>query len=128
MYKSILKSLLKCIIWGILWSIIFIIVGIFITKSKPYSRKDVLFTEGLIVLICAALATSPTKPLKLSLQGCGQSNTRYVFNAYLEDPKIESITEGPEYTNTIKTGFKYGLNKPSLIIGALICIIISYII
>jgi len=128
MYKSILKSLLKCILWGILWSVVFIGISFFITRSEPYLRKNFLFKEGIVILICAALATFPTKPLTLSLQGCGQSNTQYVFNAYLDNPKLESVVEEPNYKSNIKSGLKYALNKPSIIMGAIACIIISYII
>ena len=81
-----------------------------------------------MIIICAALATFTTKPLTLSLQGCGQSNTQYVFNAYLDDPKLESVVEEPKYKSNVKSGLKYGLNKPSIIMGAIICILASHII
>lgn len=128
MYKSILKALLKCILWGMLWAVVFIGIGFFITRSEPYLRKNFLFEEGIVILICAALATFPTKPLTLSLQGCGQSNTQYVFNAYLDDPKLESVVEEPKYKSNVKSGLKYGLNKPSIVMGAIICILASHII
>jgi cobalamin biosynthesis protein CobD/CbiB len=122
--KSQMESLIKCVVWGILWSIIFILIGFIIANFTPYILKDVLFVEGMLIVIVAASSSISGNPLGLSLQALGQNSAQYVANANLEAMKME---KQKQYDN-FKTGLRSSLNAVSLIIGGVICIVINFMI
>ncbi|WP_346917214.1 hypothetical protein [Clostridium sp.] len=124
MDKSQIKSLIKCVVWGIIWSIILVLIGLCIVKFTTHNLKDVLFIEGIILVIWGGMAFVGGNPMGISLQGMGQINAQYIANANLEVTKMEK-----EKTATpIKNSFKASINIVSLVIGGLICIIINFII
>jgi hypothetical protein len=122
--KSELKPLINCAIWGILWSIIFILIGFIIANFTSYILKDVLFVEGMLVVIIAASSSISGNPLGLSLQALGQNSAQYVANANLEVTKMEKQKQH----NTFKTNLRSSLNAVSLFIGGVICIVINFMI
>ncbi|MEG1797375.1 MAG: hypothetical protein RR262_12835 [Clostridium sp.] len=124
MDKSQMESLIKCVVWGILWSIIFILIGFIIANFTPYILKDVLFVEGMLVIIVAASSSISGNPLGLSLQALGENNAQYVANANLEVTKMEKQKQHHNF----KTDLRSSLNAVSLIIGGVICIVINFII
>jgi len=124
MDKSQIKSLIKCVVWGIFWSIILIIIGFIIANFTYYTLKDVLFIEGIIIVLLGALSSIGGNPMGLSLQGLGQSNAQYAANANLEVTKMEK----EKHHNNSKPNLRSSLNTVSLIISGVICIIINFII
>lgn len=122
MGKSQISSLIKCFIWGIIWSIILVLIGLGIVRFTTYNLKDILFIEGIILVILGVSSFLGGNPTGLSLQGLGQTNAQYIANANLEVTRMEK-----EKTNTIKN-FKASISTVSLVIGGVICIIINFII
>jgi hypothetical protein len=123
MGKSQISSLIKCFIWGIIWSIILVLIGLGIVHFTTYNLKDILFIEGIILVILGVSSFLGGNPTGLSLQGLGQTNAQYIANANLEVTRMEK-----EKTNTIKNNFKTSISTVSLVIGGIICIIINFII
>ncbi len=123
MGKSQISSLIKCFIWGIIWSIILVLIGLGIVRFTTYNLKDILFIEGIILVILGVSSFLGGNPTGLSLQGLGQTNAQYIANANLEVTRMEK-----EKTNTIKNNFKTSISTVSLVIGGIICIIINFII
>lgn len=123
MGKSQISSLIKCVVWGIIWSIILVLIGLGIVHFTTYNLKDILFIEGIILVILGVSSFLGGNPTGLSLQGLGQTNAQYIANANLEVTKMEK-----EKTNTIKNNFKTNISTVSLVIGGIICIIINFII
>lgn len=124
MDKSNLKHLFKYILWGIIWSIAFVIIALIIVDKTQYILKDVLFIEGIIVILLGALSLFGGNSMGLSLQALGQTNAQYVANANLEVTKKEKELNSRQ----IKDNFRSSVNTVSLIVGGTICIIINFII
>ena len=59
----------------------------------------------------------------LSLQALGQNNAQYVASANLEVIKMEK----EKHHNKFKTNLRSSLNRVSLTIGGVICVIINFI-
>lgn len=124
MDKSQIKSLIKCVVWGIFWSIILVIIGFVIENFTSYTLKDILFIEGIVVVLLGALSSIGGNPMGLSLQALGQNNAQYAANANLEVTRMEK----EKRHNNFKSNLRSSLNTVSLIIGGVICIIINFII
>lgn len=123
MDKSQIKSLIKCVVWGIIWSIILVLIGLGIVHFTAHNLKDVLFIEGIILVILGISSFLGGNPTGLSLQGLCQANAQYISNTNLEVTKMEK-----EKTSTIRKNFKASINTISLVMGGVICIIINFII
>ena len=89
-----------------------------------YNFKDVLFVEGMVVIILGIFSGISGNSTGLSLQGMGQNNAQYVSNVNLETLKMEK----EKTKNNLTPNISIGLNMVSLIIGGAICIIIEFII
>lgn len=123
MDKYQISSLIKCVVWGIIWSIILVLIGLGIVHFTTYNLKDVLFIEGIILVILGVSSFLGGNPMGLSLQGLCQADAQYIANANLEVTRMEK-----EKTSTIKKNFKASINTISLVMGGVICIIINFII
>ncbi|WP_346938717.1 hypothetical protein [uncultured Clostridium sp.] len=124
MDKSQIKFLIKCVVWGIIWSIILVLIGLGIVNFTTYNLKDILFIEGIILVILGVSSFLGGNPTGLSLQGLGQTNAQYIANANLEVTRMEK----EKTTTPIKNNFKASINMISLVMGGVICIIINFII
>jgi len=100
-----------------------VLIGLGIVHFTSHNLKDILFIEGIILVILGVSSFLGGNPTGLSLQGLGQTNAQYIANANLEVTKMEK-----EKTNTIKNNFKTNISTVSLVIGGIICIIINFII
>lgn len=118
------KPLVKYIFFEILLSVILLLIGLAIVYFTTYNFKDVLFVEGMVVIILGIFSGISGNSTGLSLQGMGQNNAQYVSNANLEILKMEK----EKTKNNLNTNIRIGLNMVSLIIGGGICIIIDFII
>ncbi|WP_195988365.1 hypothetical protein [Clostridium sp. D53t1_180928_C8] len=123
MDKSILKPIWKCAIFGIVWAILLFGVALIITNFKDYTLKDVLFIEGIVLIMVGVLSSLGGNPMGLSMQGFGQNNAQYIANANLEVTKLEK-----DKTSNIKTTVSIGLSTVSLVIGGVLAIILNFII
>ena len=68
MSKHILKLFLKQMFWIIVQVIILLAIGIGLSEIKGYSIKDVIFVEGIIVIILALFTSMQGNPMVLSIQ------------------------------------------------------------
>lgn len=118
------KPLVKYIFFEILLSVILLLIGLVIMYFTNYNFKDVLFVEGMVVIILGIFSGISGNSTGLSLQGMGQNNAQYVSNANLETLKMEK----EKTKNNLNPNISIGLNMVLLIIGGAICIIIDFII
>ena len=122
MDKNQIKTLLKCIIWGLIWASVLFVIALAITKYLDYNFNDVLFIEGILLIILGVLSSVGGNPMGLSLQSLGQNNAQYVSNSNLEISKMEKSK------NNLKTTISTTLSMVSFIVGGGIVILISFII
>lgn len=123
MDKSVLKTLGKCILFGLVWAILLFGIAVAITNYKGYNFKDVLFVEGMLMVIVGCLSAVGGNPMGLSMQGLGQVNAQYIANANLEITKMER-----DKTKNIKSYISFGLSTVSFITGAIFIVILAFII
>lgn len=123
MRKLNYSLLIKCIVFGVICSLILVIIGLFIKNYANSNFKDILFLEGIIVVILSTMASVGGNSFGLSMGALGQMNSQYVANVNLEAHKVEK-----EKTKGNITTLNFGLISTSMIIGGLICIIGSFII
>ncbi|MDD7793294.1 hypothetical protein [Clostridium sp. 'White wine YQ'] len=116
------KQLLKCLFAGIVWFLIAIGIGYLIIRFTGYSFKDVLFMEGILLIIIGALSSIGGNPMGLSLQSMGQVNSQYVSNANLE------VTKKEKNSYSVKTTLSFGISMIALIIGGAFSILLSFVI
>lgn len=119
-----IKLLVKCVLLGLILSSILVLIGFTITKYASFNLKDVLFFEGIIVVMFAALSSVGGIPIGLSLQGMGQNNAQYVANATLEAARMEKESK----VKTLRKEFNKSTTMASLVIAGVICIITNFII
>jgi len=124
MENSQVKLFFKSIMWGIVWAGLLVLIGLVVTNITKYNFKDVIFSEGMIVVLLGVFSSIGGNPLGLSFQAMGQNNSQYVSKANLEISKMEKDKIG----DSNKTNIKFGFSTISLIIGGVICIIINFII
>lgn len=118
------KVITRCIIWGVVWAIIFIILGFIIVKFSDFNLKDVLFIEGIVLVILGASSCIGGNPLGLSIQAMAQSNAQYAANANLEITRMEKEKNNRTSNLSLRSAF----NLVSLVFAGIICIIINYLI
>lgn len=123
MDKSVLKTIVKCAVFGIIWAIILFGIALLITKVKGYELKDVLFIEGMLIVVAGVLSSVGGNPMGLSMQGLGQQNSQYIANANLEVTRMEK-----DKTKNIKSTIRMGLSTFSLVFGGVLIIVINFII
>ena len=121
MDNSIVKRLLKCGLFGLLWFIILVILALLIVNFKKYNFNDVLFIEGMILVVIGVLSSLGGNPMGLSLQSLGQMNSQYVAKANLEVSKREKSK------TSLKTTLSISLSMAAFVIGGLISILASFI-
>lgn len=121
MSKHILKLFLKQMFWIIVQVIILLAIGIGLSEIKGYSIKDVIFVEGIIVIILALFTSMHGNPMGLSIQSIGQNNAQINSNNNI---KIKEIEE-KKTKNKVRSTLNFSLNTICFIISGIICIGIS---
>lgn len=122
MLKQIASLLLKLIIGGFILGVLFIIIALIISNFTNFQLNDVLFIEGIVIVILAISSTFSGNPMGLSLQGLGQINAQYIANANLEVTRMEHNKEMPNKKLSPKALF----NSWSLILAGLLCILLNF--
>ena len=89
MSKHILKLFLKQMFWIIVQVIVLLAIGIGLSEIKGYSIKDVIFVEGIIVIILALFTSMQGNPMGLSIQSMGQNNAQINSNNNIKIKEIE---------------------------------------
>lgn len=90
---GILKTKFLNILYLLLYSLIFLGIGYgvaaLISQSLDYNMQDVLFYEGIIVLMLGVMRTMKGNPSGVSLQALGQKNAQYRANENIKVTKTE---------------------------------------
>lgn len=103
-------------------AVLFLILGNVISKVLGYSLKDVLFIEGIILMLCGILSSIKGNPKGLSMQGLGSMNAQYISNANLE------ITKREREKIDMKEEVRFAFSGVVLITSGIICVVMNYII
>lgn len=123
MIKNNSKSLKKFILIFIANLVgLFLIAGI-ISNLKGVQLNDVLFIEGLLILMIVLFSSVGGNYQSLSLQEFGQVNPQYFANILLESNVIEKEKIAPASNIQINMD----LISSSLMIGSIIVLISSYL-
>lgn len=115
---SNLKKYFLVLLKVILTVISFFALGVIFSRTLGYSIKDVLFIEGLGLMISGILASIGGSPSCLTVGTLGQINS----NANLEVIKMEK--DRFEFINS----FRFAYSTIILIISGFACLILNYVI
>ena len=123
MLKNNSKSLKKFVLFFVANLVsLFLIAGI-ISNLKGFEIKDVLFIEGIFILMVGLFSSISGSPQSLSLQEFGQVNPQYFASISLEDTTIEN----QRAVSVSNIQVSVDLFSTSMIIGSVIVLISSYI-
>ncbi|GAA0076302.1 hypothetical protein UT300005_06800 [Clostridium sp. CTA-5] len=124
MNSTFLKKFIIFIITSILCGLVIMFIGYLISLFTTFLLKDILFVEGILVIILVILMSISGKPLGLSMQAFGTNNAQYVGTANLK------VTEKENELLKNKDSFNinFDFNSISIILGAIFILIISYFI
>ena len=122
MNKSNVITLSKCILIGILFSILAAIAGVIISKVKVYTLVDVMFFEGIVLLVIGILSCIGGSNRGLFFR------ENYTSNAHFTTTDLEGNTKYERDNKLIKNILPLSIIKLSLIISGIILIISTFII
>lgn len=124
MNSNFLKKVLILIVTSMICSCIIMFIGYLISLFTIFLLKDILFLEGILIIILVILISISGKPLGLSMQAFGSNNAQYVGIANLK------VTEKENEILKNKDSFNinFDFNSISIIIGAIFTLIICYFI
>lgn len=147
MNKNRLFTFSKFIIGAAMWSIVFILAGMIIESISVLSLSDVLFFEGLIVILVSGIVLIGVVPTWMSIRLLGQSPIQDSAHESTEVEEIERAEtedkiENEEQINISDDGIKEKedskriIKKPrnmffnlfSLLISGIICIVIAILV
>lgn len=97
-------------------------VAFLIANSYSYNIEDVMFIEGMILLIVGVFTGMGGDSKGLSFQSIGQISSQYTTNANLEVTKMERSSLGK-----LKQNIEDIKSSSTIIISSIIIIIISNI-
>lgn len=122
MDKDQIKTLLRCIVFGFIWIAITAGVGMLIVDLAGYNFKDVMFIEGIVLVILGLFASVSGNPMGLCIQALGNSNSQYVANTNLQIAKVDL-----ERKTNIKTTIKMSISTVALVMGGILSILVSFL-
>lgn len=93
MNKKKMIQLLEYILGGAIWSIVFIIAGMIIERISTLTLSDVLFFEGLIIILISGIVLIGVVPTWMSIRLLGQNAVQDAYHANPENEEIEEIEE-----------------------------------
>ena len=89
MFKSMVKNMLLLVMYGLIFLGLGYVVAIIIVNLFGYVLQDVMFIEGLIVIILGFLFSMKGNPSGSSLQGFGRNNAQQLSYLNMEATKVE---------------------------------------
>lgn len=123
MRKNNSKSLKKFISIFIANSVSLFVIGGIISNLNGFQLKDVLFVEGILVLMIGIFSSIGGNTQSLSLQEFGQVNPQCFVNIVLESNSIQK----ERVISTSNIEINMDLVSTSITLGAIIALIISYL-
>lgn len=124
MNKDNVKTVFDYSVLGVCWFGISIMVGIFITLFTRYNFMDILFVEGMLLIMVGVSFEVGSERTWLSLQPLGSPDAQYISNMNLEIAKIAA----EEKNDIRRILLSRGLSSISLIIGGIFALAINFII
>ncbi|CDG02215.1 Putative uncharacterized protein [Clostridium chauvoei JF4335] len=110
--------------FGIIWIAITATIAILMMNLTRYNFKDVMFIEGIVLVILGLFASVSGNPMGLCIQALGNSNSQYVANANMQITKLDT----EKAHRNAKTTIRMGISTVALIIGGILSMVISFII
>lgn len=123
MRKNNSKSLKKFISIFIANLVSLFLIGGIISNLNGFQLKDVLFVEGILVLMIGIFSSIGGNTQSLSLQEFGQVNPQCFVNIVLESNRVEK----ERVISTSNIQINMDLVSTSITLGAIIALIISYL-
>lgn len=124
MSKKNFMLLLKLILCGLIWFAFSIGIGVLLINIFNFDFKDIIFVEGILLILIGIFSAIGGNAIGASIQGFGQVNAQYIANA-----NLEIIKENQSKTSDImKTTISIGFSTVSLIIGGILSIILTFIV
>ncbi|MFR1709981.1 MAG: hypothetical protein ACLSV2_13925 [Clostridium sp.] len=74
------RTTLKLIVYGILWSIITLVIARVFTPLTSFYFKDVVFVEGLLMLVMSITSVINSKAFGMSFYILNQIHSQYISN------------------------------------------------
>lgn len=124
MNKYVIKGIVKCTLFGVVWGGILFVLALLIKGRYGYNFDDILFIEGIVVIISALLAALGGNPSGLNISALGNQNAQYVGLANLEITRLEREKTKSLVKNTVQIG----LCTTSLIIGGVITVVLNFMV
>ena len=115
------KTTLKLFIYGVLWSILTLIIANIFTPLTNFYFKDIVFIEGLLMLVMSITSAINSKTLGMSFYILNQIHSKYINN---RDFKKE---EDKIFNTFNSINFHLFLNWISIAIGGFINILLIFV-
>ncbi len=116
-----IKITIKLFIYGILWSIIALAIAKIFTPITNFHFKDIIFVEGLLMLLLSITSAINSKTLGMSFYILNQIHSKYITNHNFKKQDHEIFTA---FNNV---NFHLFLNWISIALGGFINILLIFI-
>lgn len=123
MNKKNLKNLSKILVISLTSLIIALSLGQFISSFQGCHFRDIIFVEGIAILMMGLFSSIGGNPMSLSLQDFGQINPQWLANISLETNEIDR----KRIVDSCKVTLNVDIINISLMLGGTIILIISFI-
>ncbi len=119
MKNASVKITLKLFICGMLWSILTLAIAGIFTPLTNFFFKDIIFVEGLIMLLMSITSAINSKSLGMSYYILNEIYSKYMDN--------KAFTKDNIFNTLNNINFHLFLNWISIVIGAFIDILLIFI-
>ncbi|GAA0085107.1 hypothetical protein UT300007_15460 [Clostridium sp. CTA-7] len=117
------KNLSKFLVVSLTSLIIALSLGQFISIFQGYHFRDIIFVEGIAILMMGVFSSIGGNPMSLSLQDLGQINPQWLANISLETNEIDRR----RIVDSCKVTLNIDIINISLMLSGIITLIISFI-
>lgn len=125
MKKSRLNHILLSLLTAAVLMVIGIVIGLLIEKLSNTPLTDVMFYEGIAVVIIGSLSMMRGNPSGIDLSGLGQTNAQYSANENLEAIRMQR--ESTDYYKNFKEHsiVKLTFSGTTLLLGGIFIVLYS---
>jgi hypothetical protein len=122
MKNASVKITLKLFIYGVLWSILTLAIAGIFTPLTNFFFKDIIFVEGLLMLVISITSAINSKSLGMSFYILNEMHSKYIDNK-------DFTKEENNIFNTLNNiNFHIFLNWISIAIGGFIDILLIFLV
>jgi hypothetical protein len=123
------KSKFRFALLALLYSLAFFGIGyaaaVFIANRQSYKLQDVMFIEGLLMVIVGLMLSMKGNPSGISLNGLGQTYAQYNASWNLEVTRIERNSTGYYKKFLQHAVVEFAFSSLVIIIGGILIILFS---